>query len=74
MYIILILISIALAWSKFDTRYDTLKSDHTANVYLNNPILDQLEELQERLLNPTPNFDIFSLIEIDMVGLKLLYK
>ena len=37
-----------------------LQSDHNANVYLNNPILAELEELQERLLNPTPDFEVYA--------------
>ena len=37
-----------------------LKADHNANVYLNNPILTELEELQQRLLHPTPDLDVYT--------------
>ena len=46
------------------------EADHNANVYLNNPILTELEELQQRLLHPTPDLDIYTQNGV-LVGFKL---
>ena len=46
------------------------KSDHNANVYLNNPILAELEKLQQQLLQPTPDLDIYTQNGV-LVGFKL---
>ena len=49
------------------------EADHNANVYLNNPILTELEELQQRLLHPTPDLDIYTQNGV-LVGFKFFSK